>query len=156
MQTLQKWWDPEGVHEWRRTPGSGGSPLKEGFDLAGDITTTDKSFQFHVEIKKDAGWGKLDSALTAPKWKLWDFVSQASDDCPRHRYPLLIFMAPGPSQPRFVAFWHLAPPLLLHLHTTRKPHLMLNYAAQYQEVCIMTLQDFMKFTPDEARSLFKT
>lgn len=85
-----KWWP--GGHEFKRTPMSGGSALKEGWDLAGDITTTAKDFPWHLELKNAPGsFQGLHQFYTAPKGQLWKWLNQAQDDAPNGKIPLLIF-----------------------------------------------------------------
>lgn len=106
IKKISSWWDPDGEYEWVRSPNSGGSELKKDFDLAGDLATSCPDFPFHIEMKKDKRWEKLDKGLTVgDKWGVISFIEQAKDDCPKHRYPIVIFMMPGPSQPKFVALW---------------------------------------------------
>jgi len=69
---------------------SGGSKLKEGWSLAGDIVTPDPDFPFHVEIKKREQW-ELHQLFKSDKcapWKWWD---QTLGDCPPDKDPLMIF-----------------------------------------------------------------
>lgn len=101
---LCDWWDPEKKWAWKRTPSSGGSPLKDGWDLAGDICTNCPSFPFHVEAKNDKSWECLTKGLGTPSWPLWKWVKQADGDCPRHRYPILLFASMS-GRDVFVAFW---------------------------------------------------
>lgn len=97
-KALSGWWGST----FRRTPMSGGSVLKEDYDLAGDVSTADKSFRFHVESKKQECFGKFHNLFfkkTHPFWKWWE---QCSHDCPEDRIPLLIFTRNY--CPDFVAF----------------------------------------------------
>jgi len=50
---LKEMW-PDG--EFERTPMSGGSQLRKGWKLAGDIVTTSLTFPFCVECKKQEKW----------------------------------------------------------------------------------------------------
>ena len=86
---LKKWWP--GDHDFKRTPQSGGSALKEGWDLAGDIATTAKDFQWHIECKNAPGsfqgWHQF---FTSSKFKFWEWLQQAIKDRPDDKYILLI------------------------------------------------------------------
>jgi hypothetical protein len=102
IKAFSKWWlKPDGTeYEWRRTPQSGGSALKEGWDMAGDLCTTAPDWPWSVECKRDKNW-ELSQLLTGTG-RIHDFMKQATDDCPDHRNPMLFLMHPGPSQPTFV------------------------------------------------------
>ena len=85
-KSLGEWW---GV-KFYRTPQSGGSHLKEGYELAGDIATPADEFRLHIECKNQESWtihGLMTSAKSAV-WKWWD---QTLNDCPVDRVPVLIF-----------------------------------------------------------------
>ena len=85
---IGKWWG--GDYEWCRTPGSGGSKLKDGWDLAGDICTTATDFIYHMELKNSpSGFSGLQD-LYLPKRPIWKWWEQAQKDCPSHRHPILI------------------------------------------------------------------
>lgn len=163
VKKLAAWWDPDGKYEWKRTPGSGGSPLKEEFDLAGDICTTHPDFIFHVEIKKDKRFDKLDKILTTSKWDFWDFIRQSADDCPRHRYPILIFMNPGPSQPKFMAFWRtkdIWPHVALLFHEAKVDYIQASLHRDWdltnevQSLVVCTLNDFMSIDKEKLHRVF--
>lgn len=86
-KALTKWWKSE----FHRTPMSGGSALKKGFNLAGDVVTADKSFPFHIECKNQEGW-ELDHLLTLPTFgKLGEWYAQAYTEARKGSIPLLIF-----------------------------------------------------------------
>lgn len=85
-----KWWP--GDHEFKRTPQSGGSALKEGWGLAGDIATTADDFPWHLELKNAPGsFAGLHQFYTCPKGHLWKWLYQAANDCPDGKIPLLVF-----------------------------------------------------------------
>lgn len=90
---LQKWWP--GNHEFKRTPMSGGSVLKVGWDMAGDICTTAPDFKFHIECKNTNSWDGFHQALTADKFKLWEWLDQAMFDCPDGKETLIICTRTG-------------------------------------------------------------
>jgi hypothetical protein len=99
---LTEWWrkfDP--TAEFQRTPSSGGSALKVGWDMAGDLTTNSKQFPLHLECKKQKNWA-LSDLLLEPKGGLREYVNQTFVDAPPKRVPALFLNNPGPSQPHFV------------------------------------------------------
>lgn len=59
-------------------------------EISGDITTPDVSFPFCVEGKNCEGW-HLEQLLTAPKSDLYKWWAQATEQCPEHLTPLLVF-----------------------------------------------------------------
>lgn len=84
-----KWWP--GNYEFKRTPMSGGSVLKIGWDMAGDITTNAPDFKLHIEAKNAPGsFAGLHQLFTRPDGPLFKWAQQAQEDCPKHRTPLLI------------------------------------------------------------------
>jgi hypothetical protein len=89
---LAAWWNQGKTnYEFKRTPMSGGSALKEGFDMAGDICTNAKDFMWHLELKNvPSGFTGLHNFLSE-KAKVWKWLEQAIDECPDHREPMLIF-----------------------------------------------------------------
>lgn len=77
-QVLQSIWG----EEFRRTPMSGGWSKKK---VTGDIVPVDRktdNFPFSIECKNR-------KAIAVPAW-----LSQAKDDCPKNRLPLLVFHLP--------------------------------------------------------------
>jgi len=92
---LQDWWNSvkssEQKCEMRRTPQSGGSALKIGWDLAGDISSTANDFRFHIEAKNAPGsFGGWHQLFTSKKFIIWDWLEQANEDCQENRIPILI------------------------------------------------------------------
>ena len=74
-----------------RTPMSGGSQLKYDYNLAGDISTPDETFPYHVEAKNQEALKGLHTIFTStqcPVWKWWD---QCTTECPDNKIPLLVF-----------------------------------------------------------------
>lgn len=85
-----KWW--LGDFEFKRTPMSGGSALKEGWDLAGDIATNAPDFPYHLELKNSPGsFSGLHQFYTSPRGSLWKWMNQAETDAPTGKIPMLIF-----------------------------------------------------------------
>lgn len=86
---LLKWWP--GDYEFKRTPMSGGSKLKVGWDLAADICTNAPDFKYSIECKN------VPSSFTglhnffSDKSQIWSWLDQSKVECPKHRKPLLIF-----------------------------------------------------------------
>lgn len=90
---IAEWWNRgrDTNYEFKRTPMSGGSTLKEGFDMAGDICTNAPDFRYHLELKNaPSSFTGLHNFLS-PKSKIWSWLEQASVDCPPFRVPVLIF-----------------------------------------------------------------
>lgn len=85
-KSLGDWWGSK----FYRTPQSGGSVLKEGYELAGDITTPDSDFRLHVECKNQECW-TMHGFLTSEKSSVWKWWQQTLDDCPADRIPTLVF-----------------------------------------------------------------
>jgi hypothetical protein len=86
---FQKWWP--GDYTFKRTPMSGGSVLKEGWGLAGDICTTDKDFFWHIEAKNSPSQFTGIHNIWSSKSKFWKWMEQADKDCPIDKVPMLIF-----------------------------------------------------------------
>ena len=84
-----KWWP--GNYEFKKTPQSGGSILKEGWDLAADICTNAPDFPYSIEAKNQPSNFTGIHNLFSDKSAVWKWLEQASDDCPKHRKPLLVF-----------------------------------------------------------------
>jgi len=83
---LGEWWEVK----FYRTPQSGGSHLKEGYELAGDIATPAQDFRFHVECKNQEAW-TIHGLMTSEKSAVWKWWEQTCSECPKERIPLLIF-----------------------------------------------------------------
>jgi hypothetical protein len=86
---LEMWWP--GNHEFKRTPMSGGSSLKEGWDLAGDICTTASDFIWHLELKNTPSQFTGLHNIFSDKSVFWRWLKQASNDCPDGKIPIIIF-----------------------------------------------------------------
>lgn len=86
---LKKWWP--GDCDFKRTPMSGGSALKDGFDMAGDICTNAPDFPYHIEAKNAPGSFTGLHNFFSEKSVVWKWLKQASDDCPDNKTPMLIF-----------------------------------------------------------------
>ena len=78
----KKFQDQYGV-ELKRTPQSGGFAKKsdKADDYRGDITIVDTKqiLKLHIECKNQKQW-------SLPKW-----ISQAEEDCPEGRVPIIVF-----------------------------------------------------------------
>jgi len=91
---LQTWWNQDGKFqfEFKRTPQSGGSSLKQGWGLAGDIATTAQNWPYHVECKNAPGsFAGLHQFLSAEKFKFWEWLEQCGRDRPINKLILIIF-----------------------------------------------------------------
>jgi hypothetical protein len=91
---LQKWWNQDGKfkYEFKRTPQSGGSSLKQGWGLAGDIATTAPNWPYHIECKNAPGSFKgLHQFFSAEKFVFWDWLVQCRKDCPEGKRIVVIF-----------------------------------------------------------------
>ncbi len=87
---FNKWWGPG----FTRTPSSGGlaTILHRGdLNVAGDISTTDPSFPWVVEVKHHESVS-VEHILTAKKSPIYDWWKQASAAAMlEHKEPLLLF-----------------------------------------------------------------
>ena len=82
---FEKWWGSK----FYRTPMSGGSQLKDGFNMAGDLCTDDVSFPFHIECKKQEKW-ELAQLFVSEVCRPWAWLKQCLKECPDGHIPLLI------------------------------------------------------------------
>lgn len=75
----------------RRTPQSGGWSREEQFDVSGDLVFL-RTRTLHVECKNQEGW-RLEDLLTGANagTKIEAWWKQATEECPPHKYPLLVF-----------------------------------------------------------------
>lgn len=64
--------------EFKRTPQSGGSHLKEGWRLAGDVATPDPCWPFCIEVKNREAWHL--ELLWSPKSPIWSWWTQVNED----------------------------------------------------------------------------
>lgn len=83
------WWGCEMVS----TPLSGGfgtQSFRTDMNIAGDLTTPDRSFPFCVEVKNCEGW-HLEQFLTAPKCDLFSWWAQTIRETPDMKIPILCF-----------------------------------------------------------------
>lgn len=86
---LAKWWP--GNYEFKRTPMSGGSVLKKGFDMAGDICTNAPDWKWHLELKNQPSSFTGLHNFFSEKAKIWAWLRQAEGECPIDKNPILIF-----------------------------------------------------------------
>ena len=70
---------------------SGGSQLKYDYNLAGDISTPDETFPYHVEAKNQEALKSFHNIFVSPKCPVWKWWNQATTECPDNKVPLLIF-----------------------------------------------------------------
>ena len=74
-----------------RTPMSGGSALKDDYNLAGDLSTPDESFPYHCEAKNQEAFKGFHTLFTSNKCPVWKWWDQCEEECPSGKIPLLIF-----------------------------------------------------------------
>ena len=74
-----------------RTPMSGGSHLRHDYNLAGDVSTPDELFPYHVEAKNQQALKGFYTIFTSAKCPVWKWWQQCVADCPKEKIPLLIF-----------------------------------------------------------------
>ena len=74
-----------------RTPMSGGSQLKHDYNLAGDISTPDETFPYHVEAKNQEALKGFHTIFTSDKCPVWKWWNQCTTECPEDKVPLLVF-----------------------------------------------------------------
>lgn len=86
-KSLEEFWDAR----FFRTPMSGGSALKHDYNLAGDLSTPDETWPFHVECKNQEALGKFFTIFTSEKCPVWKWWDQTMTECPADKLPLLIF-----------------------------------------------------------------
>lgn len=93
---LQGWWQTEfpGI-TFARTPQSGGwvkNQSTQGFNLYGDVISTDPNFPFSVEVKRDESWNLAQLQKRCPTSPLWDWWLQCQADAAKsNKLPLLFF-----------------------------------------------------------------
>ncbi len=74
-----------------RTPMSGGSQLKHDYNLAGDISTPDDTFPYHVEAKNQEALKGFHTIFTSRKCPVWKWWTQCANECPSDKVPVLVF-----------------------------------------------------------------
>ena len=120
---MENWWleiNPQA--EFARTPMSGGSQLKIGWGMAGDIVCNDPDFPFHVEAKNQEAW-KLVHLLEDKGKVLNDWWWQCISDCPANKIPLLMFTKNY--RPDYCMTYMI--PSLLSLFVEKEISFMVNY-----------------------------
>jgi len=86
---FQKWW---GHGVFKRTPMSGGSVLKDGFDMAGDLACNASDWIWHIEAKNAPGsYAGLHQFFSAEKFVFWKWWDQACGDCPSNKKVMIVF-----------------------------------------------------------------
>ena len=147
-KSLGEWWEVK----FYRTPQSGGSHLKEGYELAGDITTPDEAFRFHVECKNQESW-TLHGMMTSPKSLVWKWWEQTLGDCPEDRQPLLVFTRNH--LPVFVLMerdlWNSLPPL-----EAPSENLESKVVINMDNVVVITLERFLSIPKEDFVWLFES
>lgn len=138
---LKKWWSPDGKYDFVRTPQSGGSKLKVGWKLAGDICTNAPDWPFHIECKREKGW-ELEQILTADKCRLKEYWDQAIIDCPKGQIPIVIMSHPdSPIQ------------YIMYSSDILHPSIKMMKRLEYVFVSFSTLKELLSINPDTLRGL---
>lgn len=81
----------------RRTPGSGGWATVGDFGPRGDLVFANRRAPYHVECKRHEGWDlsdlitKVRAGTTTSTNSLEKWWTQTIRDCPKRKYPMLIF-----------------------------------------------------------------
>lgn len=93
---LQDWWQTEfPAVTFARTPQSGGwvkNQTTAGFNLYGDVISTDPNFPFSVEVKRDESWNLAQLQKRCPTSPLWDWWLQCQADAIKSKkLPILFF-----------------------------------------------------------------
>ena len=132
-----------------RTPMSGGSQLKHDYNLAGDISTPDESFPYHVEAKNQQALKGFYTIFTSSKCPVWKWWTQCTTECPRGKVPLLVFTKNY--MPPFVCVPYLYGSLLEGVSTDLGKDDIHNMSSEFIRVrgCVlMTLRRFLTFNKD--------
>ena len=127
-----------------RTPMSGGSQLKHDYNLAGDVSTPDETFPYHVEAKNQQalkGFYTIFTSTKCPVWKWWD---QCTTECPDDKIPLLVFTKNY--MPPFILVPHLYGAILESLdEDSREGRTLCNELIRVRDCVMMTLERFLSF-----------
>lgn len=138
---LQEWW---GDGQFARSPGSGGwgrPQHREGFNAAGDVITTSKTFPWCVECKHQEGW-TLDQLLLNEGCIIWSWWEQAKDECPAGLIPLLIFKKNRQEPLIMTSIDHYTQGNMMQLHVTHKFS-----EGENEVVMVSRFSDLLKLPP---------
>ena len=133
-----------------RTPMSGGSQLKHDYNLAGDISTPDVTFPYHVEAKNQEALKSFHNIFTSSKCPVWKWWTQCTTECPSGKIPLLVFTKNY--MPSFVMVPGLYASLVEALSETtlgtNDVHNSFAELIRVKDCSIMTLDRFVRFSKD--------
>ena len=128
-----------------RTPMSGGSALKDDYNLAGDLSTPDESFPYHCEAKNQEAFKGFHTLFTSGKCPVWKWWAQCTEECPTGKTPLLIFTKNY--LPSFVMMPY-AFGRALESSVEFDPAVGFNEFLRVRDCCAMTLDRFLGFGKD--------
>ena len=141
---LQQWWGNGSV--WRRTPMSGGSVLKDGFDLAGDVCCNAADMRYHWELKNSpTKFTGLHQLMTAPKCAVWEWFNQAKVDCPKHRQ--IILVVNRPDEPTY-CMADIDADCIINERLSDCNIKYMMFENDHTHICIWLLDDMLKSDPN--------
>ena len=130
-----------------RTPMSGGSQLRYDYNLAGDISTPDLTFPYHIEAKNQEALKSFYNIFISSKCPIWSWWKQCVSDCPNDKIPLLVFTKNF--MPSFVMVPHSYGTLVEEVGATEVGegdiHNSLHEFIRVRKCAIMTLKRFLSF-----------
>lgn len=149
-RTLCKYFSDLWGAKFFRTPMSGGSQLKHDYNLAGDISTPDETFPYHVEAKNQEALKGFHTVFTSRKCPVWKWWTQCETECPWGKVPLLVFTKNY--MPSFVMTTHDYAVVLERLATENVGgHVEISSFEELLRVrkhAIMTLKRFLSFNKE--------
>jgi hypothetical protein len=149
-KSLEGFWDSK----FFRTPMSGGSALKYDYNLAGDLSTPDETWPFHVECKNQEALGKFFTIFTSDKCPVWKWWNQTVEECPENKIPLLIF-----TKNYFPVFCLMKASFWFSIdHPTMDPSAELEHSAILfvREVVVVTLDRFLSVGKEKCLNASKS
>jgi len=130
-----------------RTPMSGGSQLKHDYNLAGDISTPDETFPYHVEAKNQEALKSFHNIFISSKCPVWKWWKQCTTECPPGKVPLLVFTKNY--MPSFVMVPNLYAIMLEAISQTclgeEDVHTSFKEFIRVKDCAAMTLDRFLRF-----------
>jgi len=148
---LQDWWNTnrEQKCEFRRSPQSGGSALKVGFRMFGDVVSNASDFIFGIECKNAPGsYAGLHQFLSAEKFVFWNWLEQATGDCPKDAVSWIIFTRYD--QPTLCASIHgsFSCGIMYTLDTANLDYFIFHSNKRNVSIIIWKFDDMIKTSPD--------
>jgi len=134
---LETWWG--NGSQFRRTPQSGGSALKNGFDMAGDLACNDPSFKYHIECKNVRTFVGVHQVLVSTNPLMYQWFEQSCRDCAPDKVPWVIFAHAGQ---QFVASKDVVPPQAANLKLMTLP------GDKGSTIYLWSLSDMVKTAPE--------